>query len=341
MNAFVDAKLAVVVPNWNGKADLPACLNSLLKQTQDCEIVVVENGSTDGSLELLAESFPTVTVLPQPVNLGFAGGVNAGIRYAIQKGYDYVALFNNDAIADADWLRNLWQGMADESTGITTCTLASADGQHLDSTGEEYSVWGLPYPRGRGEAIKGQYDGQPAIFAASGGASLYRVAMLNEIGLFDEDFFAYYEDVDISFRTQLAGWKVRYVPAAIAYHDAGTTSSKIKGFVTYQTMKNLPVLLMKNVPRKYLFRIGWRFFLAHTLFFLRAVSRGQGWTALKGDAVGTRLLFKNLPVRRAIQKSRKVPDEYIWGMLVHDLPPNATSLRSLRNRWQRLIFWHR
>jgi GT2 family glycosyltransferase len=340
MNAFVDAKIAVVVPNWNGKVDLPACLDSLLKQTQACEIVVVENGSTDGSLELLAESYPTVTVLPQKVNLGFAGGVNAGIRYATQKDCDFVALFNNDAIADADWLRNLVQGMADKSTGITTCTLASADGKHLDSTGEEYSVWGLPYPRGRGETINGQYDSQPTIFAASGGASLYRIAMLSEIGLFDEDFFAYYEDVDISFRAQLAGWKVRYVPAAVAYHDAGTTSSKIKGFVTYQTMKNLPVLLMKNVPRKYLFRVGWRFLLAHTLFFLRALSRGQGWTALKGDAAGTCLLFKNLPVRRKIQKNRQVTDEYIWSMLVHDLPPNAVALRSLRNRLRRIAFWH-
>lgn len=329
-------KIAVVVPNWNGQKDLPACLDSLLAQSLAVEIIVVENGSTDGSRELLHNSYSSVTVLAQPKNLGFAGGVNVGIRYAIEKGYEFVALFNNDAGAEKDWLKNLHKGMVHETVGITTCTFVDIDKTHLDSTGDLFTNWGLPYPRGRGEKPEGQYDNQTDIFGASGGASLYRVEMLKEIGLFDEDFFAYYEDVDISFRAQLAGWKVKYVPEAVAYHQIGATSSKIKGFTTYQTMKNQPLVVFKNVPRKLLWRIGCRFILAYTLFFLSAVHRGQTWPALKGVAWAKWLLINKISERRRIQKLRKVSDDYIWSIITHDLPPNARKLRALRAKWWRV-----
>ncbi len=330
------SQIAVVVPNWDGKAVLKACLDSLMAQTQKHLTVVVENGSTDGSVEFLAEHYPGVTVLAQPKNLGFAGGVNVGIRYAIEQGCDYVALFNNDAVADKDWLAGLVGSMDDDSVGIATCAFMSIDNKHVDSTGDQYTVWGLPYPRGRGEADAKQHEHQTDIFGASGGASLYRVSMLKKIGLFDEDFFAYYEDVDLSFRSQLAGWQVRYVPAAVAYHQIGATSRKLKGFTTYQTMKNQQLVLFKNMPRKYLWRVGWRFTIAQTLFFLRAISRGQGWIALQGDTRGTLLLIKNIGTRRRIQKTRTVSDAYIWSILTHDLPPNAKALRSLRARWWKL-----
>jgi GT2 family glycosyltransferase len=160
--------------------------------------------------------------------------------------------------------------------------------------------------------------------------------MLEEISLFDEDFFAYYEDVDLSFRAQLAGWKVAYVPSAVAYHQIGATSAKIHGFTTYQTLKNLPLLLFKNVPRQYLPRIVWRFILADTLFFGRALTRGQAWTAVKGQAMGKYRVLTCFSKRRRIQSAKKVSDEYIWSMLVHDLPPNAKALRRLRSAWWKL-----
>ena len=337
MASSVDVKTCVVVPNWNGKSTLAACLDSLLAQTEPATIIVVENGSIDGSLEFLQQNYPQVELVVNQENLGFAGGVNSGIRRAIELGAQYVALFNNDALADKKWLKELVACLdKNPEVGIATCKLLGEDGKHIDSTGDYYTVWGLPYPRGRGEEDARQYDKQMDVFAASGGASLYRVSMLNEIGLFDEDFFAYYEDVDISFRAQLAGWKVAYVPSAVAHHATGTTSSKLKGFTTYQTMKNQPLLFYKNVPRSLRGKIYRRFMLAHTLFFLRAVSRGQGWVALQGDAKATWLFFTKWSERRRIQKSRKVSDEYIWSILVHDLPPNAKALRSLRNKWWKL-----
>ncbi|MDL2363295.1 MAG: glycosyltransferase family 2 protein [Patescibacteria group bacterium] len=332
-------KIAVVVPNWNGMAEIGACLDALLIQSEDCHVIVVENASTDGSLEYLHKNYSSVEIIVNETNLGFAGGVNCGIRSAIEQKFEYVALLNNDAVADPKWLENLQQKLATEQQhGIATSKILNGDGSQLDSTGDYYTNWGLPYPRGRGEHDVKVYDQMTEVFSASGGASLYRVSMLEEIGLFDEDFFAYYEDVDISFRAQLAGWKVAYFPEAKVHHQIGATSSKVKGFTTYQTMKNQPLLLLKNVPRRYLFSVGWRFTLAHTLFFLRAVSRGQGWIALKGDLKGTQLLFTGFKKRKQIQGNKKVSDEYIWSMMVHDLPPNAHALRKLRAIWWKLTF---
>ena len=161
--------------------------------------------------------------------------------------------------------------------------------------------------------------------------------MLKEIGLFDEDFFAYYEDVDISFRAQLAGWKILYEPSAVAYHEIGATSSKIPGFTTYQTIKNLPWLFWKNVPRKYLFSVGIRFYLAYFSFVLSAISRGQFMPVIKGLFVSVIFMPKKLIQRHKIQSSAKVSPEYIWSIMTHDLPPNAIKLRKIRSIYHKLI----
>lgn len=323
-------KIAVVVPNWNGADSLEKCLDSLQAQTIKAAIVVVDNGSNDRSLELL-KKYPEVHLIRHSHNRGFAGGVNPGCRWAIEHEYDYVATFNNDARASTHWLEKLYDTlMTKPGTGIAASKILNADGSSLDSTGEYYTIWGLPYPRGRGETDLAKYDQQTEIFAASGGASLYRASMLKEIGLFDEAFFAYYEDVDLSFRAQLAGWKVAYVPAAIAYHQIGATSSRLRGFTTYQTLKNLSLLLIKNVPSRYFWLIWRRLTLAELLFFGRAVLRGHAWSALKARFRSLWLIPSTLRKRRQIQGSKKVSDKYIWSMMVHDLPPSARALRRLR-----------
>lgn len=330
-------RVSVVIPNWNGEQELPACLDSLLAQTLNAEIVVVENGSTDGSKELLYGRYPQVTVIPLPFNTGFAGGVNAGLRYAADAGHDYSALLNNDAVSDKSWLKNLVEAMHSNShAGIVTSKMISDTGEYLDSTGEIYTTWGLPYSRGRREASINKYDEQKNIFGGSGGASLYRHKMLAEIGFFDEDFFAYYEDVDLSFRAQLAGWKVLYAPDAIVRHHIGATSSRVRGFTTYHAMKNLPWLAIKNIPKGLLRKVLPRLFLAYTLFFGRALMRGQGWAALKGSSWMWLKLPKKIRQRRSIQKNSKVSLRYINSILTHDLPPDARSLRLLRAFWWKL-----
>jgi GT2 family glycosyltransferase len=338
MSRLVDVKTAVIVPNWNGADSLADCLDSLQKQSLKTHIIVVDNGSADGSLSLITQQYPDIELVKHSRNLGFSGGINAGFRLAMQQGFDYVASFNNDAVADEKWLEKLVGHLEkNETDGIATCKFLDIDGTHLDSTGDYYTNWGLPYPRGRGETDLKAYDGETEIFAASGGASLYRVEMLQEIGLFDEKFFAYYEDVDLSFRAQLAGWKISYVPAAVAYHKIGATSSKIKGFTTYHTIKNLPMLLTKNMPLRYALAMRVRLNFVLGLFILRAISRGHVWSVIKGVFMAVWLLPYSMRQRRRIQHAKTVSDEYIWNLIVHDLPPNAHALRRLRSLWWKII----
>lgn len=329
-------KAAVVIPSWNAADEIGACLDSLIGQSAKPYIIVVENGSTDGSYEYIKKNFPTIDVLPQRKNLGFAGGVNVGIRKAIADGFDYVALFNNDAIAHKDWLKYLVSALeSSEQAGIATCKFLSIDKTHADSTGDQFTIWGLPFPRDRDKSSQDAHSTQEEVFGATGGASLYRVKMLHEIGLFDEDFFAYYEDVDISFRAQLAGWKVLYEPRAEAYHQTGMTSGRIKGFTTYQTFKNYPFLFWKNVPAALLPKMLPRFTVAYTSIFISSLLGGRGWPATKGILKMLILLPKKLIERHKIQRNRKVSIEYINSILVHDLPPNAAKLRRLRRLFSR------
>jgi GT2 family glycosyltransferase len=330
-------KTAVVVLNWNGIESIKACLDSLLAQSLKAHIILIDNGSVDGSLEFIRMNYPNLDLIINQSNLGFAGGVNQGITRATQLNLEYVALLNNDAIAEKDWLRRLAESLDEnKQVGISTCKFITIDKKRLDSTGDLYTSWGLPFPRGRDEEVSDRYDNSTDIFGASGGASIYRIAMLQQIGLFDNDFFAYYEDVDISFRAQLAGWRVTYVPKAMAYHHIGATSSKIKGFTTYQTMKNLPWIIVKDVPFGLLPTILPRFTIAYYGFLFSAITRGNGLYALKGLLVSVCLLPKKLVQRSSIQKNKRVTTDYIKSIIDFDLPPNATALRSLRSSWRRI-----
>lgn len=210
------------------------------------------------------------------------------------------------------------------------------DRARLDSTGDLYTTWGLPYPRGRGETSLAAYDDATWVFGASGGASLYRADVFRTIGLFDESFFAYYEDTDLSFRAQWAGFRVAFVPASEAYHAIGVTSGRIKGFTTYQTLKNLPLVVAKDVPLRLLPVVWPRFTLAYWSFFGRALARGHGWPACKGVLMAALLVPGKFLERRAVRQYRRTDAAYIKSLLTWDLPPNATKLRSVRARWWRL-----
>jgi len=322
--------VSVVIPNWSRKQDLSKCLHSLQAQTQKPHIIVVDNGSTDGSVIMLRHDFPEVEVIALPKNIGFAGGVNVGIRRALKREDDFVALMNNDAIADSRWLEELTREItADQHVGIATSKILDIQGETLDSTGEFYTIWGLAFARGRGEPADNRYDDHRNIFGASGGASIFRLKMLNDIGLFDDDFFAYYEDTDLSFRAQLRGWKVRFTPNAIVHHSIGATSSKIRGFTTYQTLKNLPLICYKDVPAQLLPFVLPRLFLAYSLFFWSAIARGQGGAAVRGLGMSVLLTPKKLIERRGIQKRRTVSVRYIREVILSDLPPGADRLRKL------------
>lgn len=318
-------KLAVVIPNLNGAHMLAKCLESLKKQTVKAEIIVADNGSTDDSVYIIEEQFPEVTLIKSHKNLGFAGGVNLGLRYALENGFEAVALFNNDAVADKYWLEELVNSLKENPRiGVVTCKFMRDDKKHFDSTGDNYSTRGIPFPRGRNRLDKGQFDVPEYVFGASGGASLYRAKMLEEIGLFDERFFAYYEDVDISFRARLASWEVFYTPNSVAYHMvSGTSSAMGTNFSHFHSNKNFYYLYLKNMPG----RLFWKYL---PLFAY------QGARSLASSLVNRRILsylkamflvIWNLPGvfidRVRIQSRRKAGINEIEDYLHKGRPPIA------------------
>ena len=325
-------RLAIIVLNWNGSDDAIECIESLMCQTLKPAIIVVDNNSSDNSVDVF-ESYiashqkESITLIKNSQNLGFAGGINTGLRYAITQKFELVGVLNPDAIADANWCESLSKELSDhDNCGIVTGVLARRDGKTIDSSGDFYTTWGLPGPRGRDEPIKNVPDKPGEVFGATGGGAIYRAAIFNNIDMFDEDFFMYYEDVDLSFRAQLAGWKVRFTPEAIAYHKIGASSKKVPGLAVYNTFKNLPLVFIKNVPGKLFWYIGLRFFLTYWLIFASAVRHGNGWPALKGVLVS--IIHKPAAYykRVSIQRSRKVSVDYIRG-IIHDGPlPNQTGL---------------
>lgn len=331
----------VVIPSWNGAEDLPGAIESILGQSfKNLRLVVVDNGSSDGSRKII-ETYQKKDKRVQGIyldkNYGFTGGVIPGMQLALDEHAEFVAPFNNDAIADKDWLKYLVEFLQKHKDfGIAACKLLHADGKTIDSTGDQYSIWGLPYPRGRDEPTSTKYDHDTVIFGASGGASLYRASMLHKVGLFDDDYFAYCEDIDLSFRAQLAGWKVSYVPASKAYHQQGATSSKMGDFATYQSFKNFPVVIVKNVPRRLLGTVIPRFLVAYAAFFVSALRQGRAGAALRGIVGFIKLWPKKARQRRTIQAQATVDAGYIDSLLLRDLPPSQHKLRKLRRAWWKL-----
>ncbi len=338
------SRVVVVVPNWNGAPRLPACIGALAEQEHgDLEIVVVDNGSTDDSVSVLDELGKEIapirlTVLRNETNRGFAGGVNRGIQHALDAGVGFIALLNNDAVVEPRWLTSLTKAMDDHpDASVVTGRLLMADGRTADSTGDFYSDWGLAFPRDRDQPADPPRS-SGFVFGATGGASLYRSDLFTSVGLFDEDFFAYFEDVDLSFRVQLAGHRIYYCEHAVARHDQGATSRSLPGFVTSQFFRNLPLVLVKNVPAGLLLPIGARFALVYTLMIAHSVRRGEGGPALRGARQAIALLARRgFMKRREVQRSRVISTAQLRSRLWAGLPPGVRVLRGTRDQLRSLL----
>ena len=310
--------VSVVIPNWNGKRFLAGCLDSLAAQSyRQLEIVVVDNGSVDGSIEFLTEQYPHVKLATFPVNTGFSVAVNRGIR---ESAGEYIALMNNDTVADREWISEMMRVMG-EHPEIASCgckMLAYDDHSLLDGAGDGYRRGGLPGRIGHREIDHGQFDTPRYILGACGGAALYRRALFDDIGLFDEDYFAYLEDVDLGLRAQSAGYKCLYVPSSVIYHlGCGTTGSGYHPLVVTLSAQNNWNTIVKNISGPLLVR-----FLPH-MFFWQAyylavviVRGGQLVPWLKGTMRALKLLPKMLQKRAEINKKRRVSFEYLEGIIV-------------------------
>ncbi|MBU1205384.1 MAG: glycosyltransferase family 2 protein [Proteobacteria bacterium] len=265
--------VSAIVVNWNGKNYLGECLESLRKQTfLDFEIIVVDNGSTDGSVEYLRSHFPECLIIPNTSNNGFGKGNNQGIKKAKGK---YIALLNNDAQADSHWLEELLKvAEEDPRVGMVASKIyLHGSGKVIDNVGHLMYRDGLNRGRGRLELDQGQFDAIEDVLFPSGCAALYRRAMLEEVGLFDEDFFAYGDDTDLGLKGRLAGWKCVYVPGAVVYHRYSQSSSSYSPLKAFYVERNRVWIAVKYFP---LFLLLTSPFYTFLRFFF------QGYGALSG-----------------------------------------------------------
>ncbi len=240
--------VSVIVVNYNGKAFLEKCLASLEAQTYPrFETILVDNGSTDGSVEQATERHPNVRAIRNGRNTGFAKANNIGILAA--KGA-LIATLNNDAAAEPRWLEALVEAMmSDDAVGMCASKMVFMTRPWvINSTGICISRSGASWDRGMFEPDRGQYDTVEEVFGPCAGAALYRKSMLDEAGRFDESFFAYMEDVDLAFRCRLKGWKCVYVPDAVARHYHGGTAGYMSDLSVYLGNRNIVWNFVKNYP---------------------------------------------------------------------------------------------
>jgi GT2 family glycosyltransferase len=305
--------VSIIIVNWNGINFIGKCLDGLKAQTRrDFSIIMVDNASQDGSLEFVQENYPEVKILAQSENTGFSAANNIALKSVRT---EYVALLNNDAVPHPDWLKNLVDALEkDPETGFCASKMLFYDNpEFIDRAGDIYTTAATALLRGRGESSK-KFSSQEYVFGACAGAALYRTKMLDEIGLFDEDFFLVYEDVDLSFRAQLRGYRCLYVPEAIVYHHAGSSIGDDSPVSVYYSHRNLEWVYIQNMPG----RLIAKSILPHLIYVLAAfvffVLKGRGldfikakWHALKG-------LRRALTKRRHIQTTKTVTNLYVWSM---------------------------
>jgi GT2 family glycosyltransferase len=237
-----------VIPTWNGRELLDAALASLGEQRfRDFAVVVVDNGSTDGTVEHLRATQPDVELVALAENDGFAGAVNAGIGRAAREG---VVLLNNDMELDPGWLAKPVGALEAElpaGSAASKLRILREPGV-LDGGGDVVTWYGATWRRGHGETDRGQYDEPGLVASPCAGAALYRRRALEEVGAFDGRFFACLEDADWGLRAQLAGWPCLWVPAAVAYHLVGATSRRMGDLETELIARNTLALVLKSFP---------------------------------------------------------------------------------------------
>lgn len=310
------ARVSVLIPNWNGMAHLPGCLQGLGQQTfRDFEVWVIDNGSRDGSLEYLAREHPEVRLLPLGRNLGFARAVNQGIAAS---GGEILVFLNNDTLPEPGWLEALI-GALDEhpQAGMATSKILLASNPRLlHSTGDTYTPEGLPGNRGVWEEDRGQYDQLRWVFGLQGAAGAIRRAVLEEVGGLEERLGSYCEDVELSLRAQLAGYPCLYVPEARIYHQLSATGGG--PLASYYVGRNTiwvaalllpPRLLLRNLPAMLRAQAGI------ALEALRAWRGAAARARLRGQMTGCLSLPLVLLWRRRRRAVRRLADAELEALL--------------------------
>jgi len=315
--------VSIVIVNWNGLRFLKECLGSVYAgEGASFEVIFVDNGSTDSSVQFVRKKFPDVAIIENGKNLGFAAANNLGIKRASGK---FILTLNNDTVLEKGFLDEVSAAVARSGVdvGMWAVKILSFDERDvIDSVGG-LLVYpdGLARGRGRLEKDSGQYDHLSPVLIPSACAGLYRRSMLDEVGLFDEDFFAYCEDTDLGLRARLAGWKTENLASAVVYHHYSGTGGRYTPFKAYLVERNRIWVALKNFPVRMLllapFYACWRYLMqAYGIL----AGKGAGGRFVEGFSKAELLkvmikayvdAFKALPrvmaKRRAVQNRRAVP----------------------------------
>ena len=320
-------RATVVIPNWNGMKWLQDCLQSLSDQAgADFDTVIVDNGSTDGSVAFIKSRFPAVKVICVPENVGFAKAANIGIAQAMTP---YIALLNTDTRPDPDWLSSLVARLdraPPEVGALSSQMLRFEDRRFIDDAGDTLTWYGAATKRGHGDPATAHGE-ESEVLSVCAGAGFYRRAFLERAGGFDETFFAYLEDVDLGLRGRLLGYRFLYVPGARVLHQGHGSGLPTPRYVALMTCNRL-VLFAKSIPLRLLLRHAPRLFYGQ-IWFLFAY--GHAWASLKGYGSFIVRLPSTLRERRRILDKMVLEPSQIDRLLSSTKPaPRLSELLSRR-----------
>jgi GT2 family glycosyltransferase len=331
--------ISVIVVNYNRRALLERALESLFRQTLTPEIIVVDNGSTDGSPKC-ADHFPGIRWIQNDVNLGFCRANNQAIEVA--RG-EFIALLNNDAQADPHWLETLVNCFRRPEVGMAASKiLLHADPRVIDKAGHLIYPDGQVRGRGSGERDWGQFDREEEVLWPDGCAAMYRKTMLDEIGGFDEDFFAYVEDAELGIRARSAGWVCLFAPGAIVVHRRASTMGISSWRRIALIERNRTLMAAKHFPKRLLW-LNLYYYGLRLVSGVAAAIRGQGesvlfpgikgksllaWGLVCGDLGALCLLPRMLRKRAPCRQLRKLSSREIHELIMR----NRISLRELSTR---------
>lgn len=313
--------VSIILVSWNSARFLPRCLEHLSKQTfQGFEIVLIDNGSQDRGTDHIESEYPQLRLRVERLdsNIGFAAANNRGARLARGK---WIALLNTDAFPEPDWLEQLLQAARSHPGGsfFSSRQVQADQPALLDGSGDEYHVSGLAWRRFYNYQASRYGHNTEEVFGACAAAALYeREAFLHVEG-FDEEFFSYFEDVDLSFRLRLAGGRCLYVPQAVVHHIGSASSGKTSPFAIYHAHRNMIWTFFKNMPGLLVW-VCLPFHIAiNALFVFSFLLKGRGTAILRGKLDAVRGMSRVLQKRRQIQRSRTASTWQIWRAMNRDV----------------------
>ena len=304
-------RTTVVIPNYKGIDYIGGCLRSLYEGSVPVDVILVDNHSADGSLKLVRQDFPQVKIVAFSENKGFPAAVNAEIRVAET---EYVLLLNNDTAADTKLVEQLENALDahPEAFSVSAKMLQMKNPEKLDGAGDFYCAFGWAFARGKDRTADRLRD-PDRVFSACGGCALYRRSLFSRIGLFDENHFAYLEDIDIGYRANIYGYPNRYEPKAVVYHAGSAASgSKHNAFKVTLSAKNSIYLIYKNMPVLQII-INLPFLAAGYLVKAAFFSlKGLGKDYLKGLSEGFMLSCSKEGKARKVSFKWKNLKNYFW-----------------------------